>query len=121
MMGFASALPILRATLAAVEIVENLTWKHNFLRWSDIMLGIEKRYVERTARTKSRSFVNRVIIYNLAVAPVFLFFAFESWTDSKSPADIFFAILFSAGFLGGLRLFYLVWRAAKRQKELNIR
>ena len=83
------------------------------------MLGIEKRYVERTARTKSRSFLKKAIIYNFAVAPVFMFFVFESWTDSKSPDDFVFAILFSAGFLGGLRMFYLVWLAAKRQKELN--
>ena len=85
------------------------------------MFGIEKRYVERTARTKSRSFVKRVIINNSMAVPFFLFLTIVSWIDSKSPADILFAILFSIGFLGGLRLFYLVWRVAKRQEELNIR
>ena len=84
------------------------------------MLGIEERYVERTARIKSRSFVKRVIINNSMAAPFFLFLAIVSWTNSKPPADILFAILFTIGFLGGLRLFYLAWRVAKRQKELNI-
>lgn len=84
------------------------------------MLGIEKRYVERTARTKSRSFVKRVIINNSMALPIFLLFAIVTWNDAKSPADTFFAILFSIGFLGGLRFFYLVWRAAKQQRELNI-
>lgn len=85
------------------------------------MLGFEKRYVERTARTRSKSFFKRVIIINSMTAPFFLFFTIGSWNDSKSPGDIFFAILVSTGFLVGLRIFYLVWRAAKRQKELNIR
>jgi len=34
------------------------------------MLGIEKRYVERTARTKSTSFVNQLILGNFAGALV---------------------------------------------------
>jgi len=85
------------------------------------MFGFEKRYVERTARTKSRSFLNNTIIYNFVAAPIFLLIVFSSWSDSKSPGDIVFAIFFSIGFLVGMRMFYLVWRAAKRQKELNIR
>jgi hypothetical protein len=85
------------------------------------MLGIEKRYVERTARTKSRSFLKRVIINNSMAVPLFLFFTIVTWSNSRSPADTFFAILFSIGFLGGLRFFYLVWCAARRQKALNIR
>src|ERR1700728_947746 len=97
------------------------TWKHNFLRWNDIMLGIENRYVERTARTKSTSFVNQLVFCNLAAALFSLFGAFAIWTNSKSPTDIFGAILFFIGFPAGLRFSYLGWRAAKRQKELNIR
>ena len=58
------------------------------------MLGIEKRYVERTARTKSTSFVNQLIFGNFAGALVFLFGAFQIWTNSKSPTDIFGAIFF---------------------------
>lgn len=85
------------------------------------MLGIEKRYVERTARTKSTSFVNQLILWNFAAALVFLFGAFQILANSKSPADIFGAIFFFASFPAGLRFSYLGWRAAKRQKELNIR
>jgi hypothetical protein len=85
------------------------------------MLGIEKRYVERTARTKSTSFVNQLIFGNFAGALVFLFGAFQIWTNSKSPTDIFGAIFFFTSFPAGLRFSYLGWRAAKRQKELNIR
>jgi hypothetical protein len=44
------------------------------------MLGIEKRYVERTARTKSTSFVNQLIFGNFAGALGFLFGAFQIWT-----------------------------------------
>ena len=85
------------------------------------MLGIEKRYVERTARTKSTSFVNQLILGNFAGALCFLFAALQIWTDSKSLTDIFGAIFFFTGFPAGLRFSYLGWRAAKRQKELNIR
>jgi hypothetical protein len=85
------------------------------------MLGIENRYVERTARTRSTSFVNQLIFGNLAAAPFFLFGAFVVWTNAKSPTDIFGAIFFLIGFPAGLRFSYLGWRAAQRQKELNIR
>ena len=85
------------------------------------MLGMEKRYVERTGRTKSPSFVNQLIFGNFAAALFFLFGAFQIWTNAKSPADIFGAILFFAGLPAGLRLSYLGWRAAQRQKELDIR
>ena len=85
------------------------------------MLGIEKRYVERTARTRSTSFVNQLIFGNLAAAPFFLFGAFVVWTNAKSPTDIVGAIFFLIGFPAGLRFSYLGWRAAQRQKELNIR
>ena len=85
------------------------------------MLGIEKRYVERTARTRSPSFVKQLILGNFAAALFFLFAAFAVWTNAKSPTDNFGAILFFVGFPAGLRLSYLGWRAAKRQKELDIR
>ena len=85
------------------------------------MLGIEKRYVERAARTRSTSFVNQLIFGNFAAALFVLFGAFVIWTNSKSPADIFGAILFLAGFPAALRFSYLGWRVAKRQRELNIR
>jgi hypothetical protein len=85
------------------------------------MLGIEKRYVERTARTKSTSFVNQLILGNFAGALCFLFAALQIWTDSKSLTDIFGAIFFFTGFPAGLRFAYLGWRAAKRQKGLNVR
>jgi hypothetical protein len=85
------------------------------------MLEIEKSYVERTARTKSTSFLNQLIFGNFAAAVFFLFGAFVIWTNAKSPTDIFGAIFFFAGLPAGLRFSYLGWRAAKRQKELNIR
>lgn len=85
------------------------------------MLGIEKRYVERTARNRSTSFVNQLIFGNFAAALVFLFGASQIWVNAKSPADIFGAIFFFIGFPAGLRFSYLGWRAAKRQKELNTR
>ena len=85
------------------------------------MLGIEKSYVERTARAKSASFVNQLIFGNFAAALVFAFGAFAIWANAKSPTDILGAILFLAGLPAGLRFSYLGWRAAKRQKELNIR
>lgn len=85
------------------------------------MLGIEKRYVERTARTKSKSFVNQLIFGNFTSALVFLFGAFAIWISSKSPTDVFGAIFFFAGFPAALRFSYLGWRAAKRQEELHIR
>jgi hypothetical protein len=85
------------------------------------MLAIEKRYVERAARTRSASFLNRLIFGNFAAAPFFLFGAFVIWINAKSPADIFGAILFFIGFPAGLRFSYLGWRAAQRQKELGIR
>ena len=85
------------------------------------MLGIEKRYVERTARTKSTSFVNQLILGNFAGALVFLVGALLIWINSKSPTDIFGAILFFISFLAGLRFSYLGWRAAKRKNELDIR
>ena len=85
------------------------------------MLGIEKRYVERTARTRSTSFVNQLIFGNFVAALFSLFAAFAIWTNSKSPTDVLGAILFFAGFPAGLRFSYLGWRAAKRQNELNIR
>jgi hypothetical protein len=75
------------------------------------MLGIEKRYVERTARTKSTSFVNQLILGSFAGALVFLFGAFQIWTNSKSPTDILGAIFFLAGLLAGLRFSYLGWRS----------
>jgi hypothetical protein len=110
-----------RRYAAAVAIAETRTWKHDFSCWNDLMLGIEKRYVERTARTRSTWFVNQLIFGNFAGALVFLFGAFAIWTGAKSPADIFGALLFLAGFPAGLRFSYLGWRAAQRQKELNMR
>ena len=85
------------------------------------MLGIEKRYVERTARTRSTFFVKQLILGNFAAALFSLFGAFVVWTNAKSPADHFGAILFFVGVPAGLRLSYLGWRAARRQKELNAR
>ena len=85
-----------------------------------MMLGLEKRYVERTARTKSTSFVNQLIFGNFVAALVFLFGAFSIWINSKSPTDIFGAIFFFISFPAALRFSYLGWRAAKRKKELNI-
>jgi hypothetical protein len=77
------------------------------------MLGIEKRYVERTARTKSTSFVSQLIIGNFAGALFFLFGAFVIWINSKSPTDIFGAILFFY-WLPGRPAFFL-FRMARRQ------
>jgi hypothetical protein len=57
----------------------------------------------------------------IAGALAFLFGAFQIWINSNSPTDILGAIFFFAGFPAGLRFSYLGWRAAKRQKELNIR
>jgi len=65
--------------------------------------------------------VNQLIFGNLAASPFFLFGAFVIWINSKSPADIFGAIFFLASFPAALRFSYLGWRAAQRQKELNIR
>ncbi len=67
------------------------------------------------------SFVNQLIFGNFAAALFSLFGAFVILNNSKSTADIFGALLFFVGFPAGLRFSYLGWRAAQRQKELNIR
>jgi hypothetical protein len=85
------------------------------------MLGIEERYVERTARAKSTSFVNQLTLVTLLARSASWFGAFQILTHSKSPTDIVGAIFFFAGFPAGLRFSYLGWRVAKRQNELNIR
>jgi hypothetical protein len=82
------------------------------------MLGIEERYVERTARTKSKSFVNALIYNNIAAAAFFLFVGIIF--HHKSPTDMMPMILLII-WPAGLRFAYLGWCAAKRQKELNIR
>ncbi len=86
------------------------------------MLQSEKNYIERTARTFGRKFINRIIYSNILAVVFFTIFIFMHAFDYKTREEMIYAFIGCAILSTiGLRFAYLAWRAAKRQDELVAR